>query len=62
MKTETLELTKTELTYLYNLILDNIDMGIYYGNKKQFDKMQKAVFYKIEEAYNTLCEQSYGMD
>ena len=58
MKTETLELTKTELTYLYNLILENVNMGSYWGNKEQFDKMQKEVFYKVEEAYDILCEQS----
>jgi len=56
MKTETIELTKTELTYLYNLILENVNIGSYWGNKEQFDKMQKTVFYKVEEAYNILCE------
>ncbi len=58
MKTETLELTKTELEYLYNVVDDHIRSGIYYGNKEQFDKMQKIVFDKVEEAYDILCEQS----
>lgn len=52
MKTETLELTKTELHYVLNLVYDNIREGWYYGNKEQFEKMQHRVLEKIQEAYN----------
>lgn len=47
MKTETLELTKTELNYILNLVYDNIRQGWYYGNKKQFEKMQSKLLNKL---------------
>jgi hypothetical protein len=56
MKTETLELTKTELDYLFSLVHDHIEEGYYWGNKVQFQKMQNSVLKKIEdaeEAYDT---------
>lgn len=49
MKTETLELTKTELNYILNLVYDNIREGWYYGNKKQFEKMQSKLLNKLLE-------------
>jgi hypothetical protein len=58
MKTVTLELTKTELEYLYNVVDDHIRSGIYWGKKENFDSLQKKVFDKVEEAYDILCEQS----
>jgi len=47
MKTETLELTKTELNYMLNLVYENIREGWYYGNKKQFEKMQSKLLDKL---------------
>jgi hypothetical protein len=47
MKTTTLELTKTELDYLYDLVCTNIGRGEYYGNRNQFMKMQDTVFDKL---------------
>jgi len=52
MKTETLELTKTELDYLFSLVHDHIESGYYWGNEAQFQKMQNGVLKKIEEAYD----------
>ena len=52
MKTETIELTKTELDYLLSVVHDQIDSGVYWGNKAQFIKMQNRVLEKIEEAYD----------
>jgi len=56
MKTETLELTKTELDYLLTIINDHIESGIYWGNEPQFRKMQDSVLEKIGEAY----DMAYG--
>jgi hypothetical protein len=47
MKTTTIELTKTELNYLYNLVCENMERGEYWGNQKQFMKMQENVFNKL---------------
>jgi hypothetical protein len=47
MKTTTLELTKVELNYLYNLVCENIERGEYWGNQNQFMKMQERVFNKL---------------
>lgn len=52
MKTETIELTKTELDYLLSIVNEHIDSGVYWGNQAQFIKMQSRVLEKIEEAYN----------
>ena len=52
MKTETLELTKTELDYLLSVVHESIDSGVYWGNHAQFVKMQNNVLEKIEEAYD----------
>jgi len=49
MKTETLELTKTELNYVLNLVYENIREGWYYGNKQQFEKMQSKLLDKLLE-------------
>jgi len=53
MKTETLELTKTELDYLLSIVHESINEGTYWGNHEQFVKMQNRVLKKIETAYNT---------
>jgi hypothetical protein len=54
MKTETLELTKTELDYLLSVVHEHIDSGVSWGNwggsHAQFVKMQNRVLEKIEEA------------
>ena len=47
MKTVTLELTKTEVNYLYNLVCENMERGEYWGNHQQFMKMQDNVFNKL---------------
>jgi len=52
MKTETLELTKTELYYLLSVVHDHIDSGVSWGDHAQFVKMQNRVFEKIDEAYS----------
>lgn len=52
MKTETLELTKSELDYLLSVVHENIDSGVSWGNHAQFVKMQQRVLEKIEEAYD----------
>jgi hypothetical protein len=52
MKTETIELTKTELDYLLSVVHEQIDSGVSWGNQAQFIKMQNRVLEKIEEAYN----------
>lgn len=56
MKTETLELTKTELDYLLSIVHEQIDSSVYWGSHEQFQKMQKRVLEKIEEAY----DMAYG--
>lgn len=48
----TLELTKTQVNYLYDLVCENIKSGEYWGDHKQFMKMQNGVLKKIEEAYD----------
>ena len=66
MKTETLELTHTELSYLLSLVEDNIREGIYWGRKDQFDKMQSRVFDKITKITDELIlrkvRSTNGMD
>jgi len=66
MKTETLELTNTELKYLLSLVEDNIREGIYWGNKDQFNKMQSRVFNKITKITDELIlrkvRSTNGMD
>jgi len=52
MKTETLELTKTELDYLLSIVHESINEGTYWGNEAQFRKTQKNVLEKIEKAYD----------
>jgi hypothetical protein len=47
MKTVTLELTKTEVNYLYDLVCQNMERGEYWGNHKWFMKMQNNVFDKL---------------
>jgi len=39
MKTETIELTKTELDYLLSVVHEQIDSGVSWGNQAQFIKM-----------------------
>ena len=53
-KTVQLELKKTELELLYNLVQDNIDSGVYWGNKDWFVVMQANVFEKLEDARSEL--------
>jgi hypothetical protein len=50
MKTAELELTKTELYYLANLVISNIQDGTYWGNKDEFAKNQTKVFSKLCES------------
>ena len=38
-----LELTKTEIEYLYNLVSRSIDSGSYYGNSTQYYARQKRM-------------------
>jgi hypothetical protein len=52
MKTETIELTKTELDYLLSVVHEQIDSGVSWGNQAQFIKMQNRVLEKIYEAYS----------
>jgi hypothetical protein len=52
MKTETLELTKTELDYLLSIVHEHIDSGVSWGNHAQFVKRQHRVLEKIEKAYD----------
>jgi hypothetical protein len=54
MKTEDLELTWTEIQYLYCVVADHIDSGIYWGNQEQFIKMQEKLFDKITETWDML--------
>lgn len=53
-KTVQLELKKTELELLYNLVQDHIDKGYYYGNKDWFVVMQANVSEKLEDAMSEL--------
>jgi hypothetical protein len=53
-QTVELELTHTELNYLLNLVEDNIRDGSYWGNEKQFRKMQSNVLEKITETSDEL--------
>ncbi len=53
MKTETLELTKTELDYLLSIVHEKINSGIYWGNKVQFAKTQNKVLEKVTRAYDS---------
>jgi hypothetical protein len=48
MKTVTLELTKTEVKCLYNLVCENMERGDYWGNHEQFMKMQDNIFNKLK--------------
>jgi len=52
MKTETVKLTKTELNYVLHLVYENIREGWYYGNEKQFKKMQSKFLDKLLEIYD----------
>jgi hypothetical protein len=52
MKTETVELTHTELNYILNLIGENIREGYYWGNEKQFRKMQSKLLDKLLEIHD----------
>jgi hypothetical protein len=54
MKTETLEFTKTELDYLYNIVDEHIRSGEYWGNREQFQNLQKRVLEKIEDAQDAM--------
>ena len=54
MKTEDLELTWTEIKYLYCIMADHIDSGSYWGNKEQFVQMQEKLFDKITETFDML--------
>ena len=54
METETLELTKTELNYLYNVVDDHIRSGEYWGHRKQFQNLQKRILEKIEDAQDAM--------
>jgi hypothetical protein len=60
MKTENLELTRTELQYLYGLVEDHIGSGIYWGDKDKFHKMQDRVLAKIAEAYDLIDPERKG--
>lgn len=66
MKTETLELTKTELNYVLNLVYENIREGWYYGNKQQFEKMQSKLLDKLlainDNAILRKVQSTNGMD
>jgi hypothetical protein len=53
-KTETIELSVDEICYLQNIIEDNVESGVYWGNKFNFMKMQEKLLEKLEEAYDTL--------
>ena len=65
-QTVELELTHTELTYLLNLVEDHIRDGSYWGNEKQFRKMQSNVLEKITEISDELIlrkvRSTNGMD
>jgi hypothetical protein len=54
MKTEDLELTWTEIQYLYCVVADHIDSGIHWGNKDQFIKTQRNLFDKLTETFDML--------
>jgi hypothetical protein len=47
MTTSILELTNTELDYLYTIVREHIERGEYWGNRNQFMKMQDTVFDKL---------------
>ena len=53
VKTQTVELTKSELDYLLSIVHESINEGTYWGNEAQFRKTQKSVLEKIEQAYNS---------
>jgi hypothetical protein len=53
-KTEEIHLNLQEVNYLKSLVEDNIESGIYWGNKLHFDKMQSQVLDKLEEASSVL--------
>lgn len=52
MKTEILELDITEIKFLYNIVHDHIESGVYWGNQLHFYKMQEKLLDKIIEAYS----------
>jgi|688.fasta_scaffold489284_2 hypothetical protein len=66
MKTETLELTKTEFDYVLTLVYENIRDGWYYGNKQQFEKMQSKFLDKLLEVNDNAIlrkvQSTNGMD
>ena len=53
-KTEDMELTWSEIKYLYCVVADQIDSGIYWGDCEKFRKMQEKIFDKITETYDML--------
>jgi len=57
-KTENLELTWSEIQYLYCVVADQIDSSTYYSYKWQdrekFCKMRQKIFDKITETYDML--------
>lgn len=42
------KLTNSELTYLWQLVTDDIEAGTYYGNKAAYDKRAR----KLEEQFS----------
>lgn len=53
-KTEELELTWSEIKYLYCVVADQIDSDVYWGDREKFHKMREKIFDKITEVYDML--------
>ena len=53
-KTVTVQLTKSEIELLYNLICENMETGAYYGNRLHFMARQEKVLEKLTNADDKL--------
>lgn len=62
MKTETVELTRSEIQYLMEIVKDHIDSGVYWGNQDKFHQMQNNVFDKLQESMSLIDPDMKGFD
>lgn len=52
MKKYKIEFTSTELSTLFNLVLNEIDSGDYYGNKDQYYTRLNKIRDKMQELFS----------
>lgn len=53
-KTVAVQLTKSEIELLYNLVCENMETGAYYGNRLHFMARQEKVLDKLINADDKL--------